>query len=482
MYKIYFIHNHFTNSLEHYRSPLKMKKNTIPFLAILLLSFLSLSTLKAQVKIGDNPNVIDPSSILELESTTRALVLTRVTDAQMQAILPLQGAVVYNIDQQCVFYFDLTTWKNLCSGGGQVGDGATLVNNNDGTYTFTDANGLETLISFNNGNGGSLTGQPGSIFFAGTDTNASENNNELFWDTITNRLGIGTNTFLNNKLSVNGDIGATQLLLNNGNQDPTPLVIRGSGTDQRMIAFQDENQGTTVFNFNFKGGGFNIDDLNQSHRMFIKVLGGIGILTREPTETLDIAGSLRVRQLDPSLTTDNFVTVDANGVFHRSATISSAGKTASKKNEQFSARWTNGPSRIGLKTGKTLAPVFVIESFKDGSSSVFENKNNLLVVKLSGRYNIGANISLIGTNISATGQIVNINARVYVNGLPAGSLNAAANNGSSGKSVLSSIHISELLELKANDVITIVIATDAISESIYFNHEGTSNFSITKLN
>ena len=60
---------------------------------ILLLIFIlfTLSNIKAQVKIGDNPNLIDNSSVLELESIDKAFVLTRVTTAQMNAITPLNG-------------------------------------------------------------------------------------------------------------------------------------------------------------------------------------------------------------------------------------------------------------------------------------------------------------------------------------------------------------------------------------------------------
>ncbi len=463
-----------------------MKKKLAPLVAIsrrigmFFLFFLLLIKTQAQVKIGDNPNTIDTASVLELESTSRALVITRVTDTQMQLIEPLQGAVVYNIDQQCIFYFDANGWKNLCTEGGGR-DGATLIDNGNNTYTFTDANGIETLISFNNDNGNALTGDPGSIFFAGTDTNATENNSELYWDTVTNRLGIGTNTNLNNKLTVNGDIGATQMLLNNANQEATPLIIRGLGESQKMISFQDENQGNTLFNINFRGAGLNIDEINKEHRLFIKILGGMGIETRTPTETLDVNGTFRVRQLAPSLTTDNYVTVDANGVFHRSVTNSVSGKQTPNSFKYLSGRWTNNEMRIGLSFGKTEAPIFASENFKDGANSIYEVNGNSLIVKLSGRYDLRCILSLIGANTSTTGQIATISARIHINGLSVGAINVAANNGSNDKTVLSSIAINDLLQLKANDVITIVVSTNAFSNTVYFNSEGTSNFSITKL-
>ncbi|MGB5274519.1 MAG: hypothetical protein WBN39_10735, partial [Flavobacteriaceae bacterium] len=45
--------------------------------------------LDAQVKIGDDLNFIDPSSLLELESSTKVMVLTRLTNSEMESITPL---------------------------------------------------------------------------------------------------------------------------------------------------------------------------------------------------------------------------------------------------------------------------------------------------------------------------------------------------------------------------------------------------------
>ncbi|MDH3698087.1 MAG: hypothetical protein OEQ81_05445, partial [Flavobacteriaceae bacterium] len=73
------------------------------------------AVMSAQIKIGDNPQNIDAASVLELESTDRVLVITRVNTSQMNAIIPNQGAMVYNTDDQCIFYYDGTGWQNLCA-------------------------------------------------------------------------------------------------------------------------------------------------------------------------------------------------------------------------------------------------------------------------------------------------------------------------------------------------------------------------------
>ncbi|MBC2839051.1 hypothetical protein H7F20_06860, partial [Robiginitalea sp. SC105] len=87
---------------------MKMNRN-------LLLSFLlSSAGLSAQVKIGDNPQTINPGSLLELESTDRALVITRVSDAQMNALNASTGAIVYNTDFSCLYYYNGAEWINIC--------------------------------------------------------------------------------------------------------------------------------------------------------------------------------------------------------------------------------------------------------------------------------------------------------------------------------------------------------------------------------
>ncbi|MGO4921621.1 hypothetical protein ACEN2N_18905, partial [Maribacter spongiicola] len=141
---------------------------------LLLFVFISFCA-NAQVKIGQNPNTINAASIVELESTDKALVLTRLTTAQMEAISPLNGAVVYNTDTQCVHYYNGLIWINLCDGNSSssftftdngngtitLSDGngnnvtfngapqtiSTLADNGDGTYTYTNENGIETVIS-----------------------------------------------------------------------------------------------------------------------------------------------------------------------------------------------------------------------------------------------------------------------------------------------------------------------------------------------
>ncbi|HAI40728.1 MAG TPA: hypothetical protein DCM40_22830, partial [Maribacter sp.] len=58
---------------------------------------------------------------------------------------PLNGAVVYNTDTQCVHYFNGTVWTNLCDGINT--NDFSFTDNGDGTITLDDGNG--NTITFN---------------------------------------------------------------------------------------------------------------------------------------------------------------------------------------------------------------------------------------------------------------------------------------------------------------------------------------------
>ncbi|MDM9632321.1 hypothetical protein, partial [Robiginitalea aurantiaca] len=82
----------------------------------------------AQVKLGDNPQSINPASLFELESRDQVLVITRVTSEELQAISPSEGALAYNTDEGCLFYHNGTAWINLCEALGRSFTTEAVVN------------------------------------------------------------------------------------------------------------------------------------------------------------------------------------------------------------------------------------------------------------------------------------------------------------------------------------------------------------------
>ncbi|WP_373521358.1 hypothetical protein [Aquiflexum sp.] len=67
----------------------------------------------AQVKIGQNPDTINPASILEIEDTTRGILITRMTTAQRDAISsPPDGLQVYNTTTSTMDVFRFDHWES----------------------------------------------------------------------------------------------------------------------------------------------------------------------------------------------------------------------------------------------------------------------------------------------------------------------------------------------------------------------------------
>ncbi len=101
----------FVNSM---KTQLQIFVKTALLIACLLCSSL-LCQILAQVKLGGVPPV-SPHTLLELESTNKGLLLTRMTTAQRNNITPLvNGLVIYNTDNNCIEYTDTNArWHSLC--------------------------------------------------------------------------------------------------------------------------------------------------------------------------------------------------------------------------------------------------------------------------------------------------------------------------------------------------------------------------------
>jgi len=119
----------------------------------------------AQLKLGDNPQTIDPAVLLELESTSQGFIPPRMTTAQRDAISnPPTGLILFNASLQCL-QLNVGTpaspnWQCLATAQGTISSlncaGASL------TGTLTDgqpATGVSVTIPYSGGNGGTYNGQ-----------------------------------------------------------------------------------------------------------------------------------------------------------------------------------------------------------------------------------------------------------------------------------------------------------------------------------
>lgn len=78
---------------------------------IFLLSF----TLFAQIKIGDNPTTIDSTSLLELESKTKGLLLPRLNSNEMNKMKAPDGMIIFNTDSLVPMFRSNGEWKKILS-------------------------------------------------------------------------------------------------------------------------------------------------------------------------------------------------------------------------------------------------------------------------------------------------------------------------------------------------------------------------------
>ncbi|HBI41216.1 MAG TPA: hypothetical protein DDY16_09790, partial [Tenacibaculum sp.] len=230
-----------------------------------ILIFAPLITILSQIKIGDNPNVIDGSSILELESSNKVLVVTRVTDAEMNLIFPLEGAIVYNTDQNCIFQYGNMIWKSLCD---QTGSRELLFNATTNELTLGDwgtvnltsliddadndpTNEVNTLMVLN-GTTLSITDGGGTLFTDLSSLLADGDETQIIAAGINTISGTGTTTdpYIITATEVDGSVTNeinTRFEVNSGNLE----ITDGNGTlSVPLTALGSDDQTIDDFSFN----------------------------------------------------------------------------------------------------------------------------------------------------------------------------------------------------------------------------------------
>ena len=145
------------------------------------------------------------------------------------------------------------------------------------------------------------------------------------------------------------------------------------------------------------------------------------------------------------------------------------------------ARWTNTDIVTNLNAGSVAAPIFGTEDYNDDAINLYTAATNMLTIKEAGRYDIRANISLLGINSGGNQQRTNVNAQITVNGNAVSALSASGYIRFASGHEQSSIHINEILQLNANDVIRVRTYREANTGEVRFSGIGDSSFVINKL-
>ncbi len=145
-------------------------KKTLAITILLLLH----TTIKAQVKVGDNISSINANSVLELESTNKGLLLPRLTTAQINTMTNVpKGMLLFNITDSALYVRRDSGWAILSMA---VGSNATQPWTYDGTNVFNNKNvGLGTTNPK-----AKLHVQDSSVVFAASDISPVTTGNPPF--------------------------------------------------------------------------------------------------------------------------------------------------------------------------------------------------------------------------------------------------------------------------------------------------------------
>jgi hypothetical protein len=170
---------------------------------------LSFSLLHAQNNVGIGTANPHPSSILDITSSDKGILVPRVTTAQRIAIAaPAIGLLVYDTDFACFFYFD-SGWQNLCNSGSTGVTGPTGPTGAVGPQGIPGINGLPGPTGATGGTGTTgVTGNTGATGSTGStgDTGATGNTGPTGDTGATGNTGATGDT---GPTGATGDTGAT---------------------------------------------------------------------------------------------------------------------------------------------------------------------------------------------------------------------------------------------------------------------------------
>jgi|GEM_PF-683960 len=263
-----------------------MKKIIFLFSAIITFNLTAI----AQNNIGIGTNTPDASAVLDITSTTKGLLIPRITGVQRTAIAsPATGLLVFDTDTKTIWTYDGTAWKNLYGNGG--GGSLTL------PYSQTVNTSVSALQVSNQGMGAALEGNSSNEFGMGINAkttgaygwglNAFSNRpgaNSIYAVADSGAVFHGENNYAGNTSTLmsllNRGIGKTTTLqLANTNSTAINMQIAGNNLAEQLMIFQTNISNTApAVSINNSGTGAGVNSVaNNGTGIIGSSTNGIGI-------------------------------------------------------------------------------------------------------------------------------------------------------------------------------------------------------------
>lgn len=230
-------------------------KNLIFSLISLIFSFNCTSQGVVINSDGSNPN---SSAILDVKSTTKGILIPRMTQTQRNAIdTPVSGLMVYQTDATLGFYFyDGSSWVRLASGTEAAYTAGTNISISGNVITNSSPDQTVTLT------GGGATSITGT--YPNFTINSTDNNSGGTVTSLTAGTGLSGGTITSSGTINLANTGVTTGTYNNVTVNAQGQVTAGSNTSY-LTSEVDDIIGNEVTNATTSGGlsrsgsGTNVD-------------------------------------------------------------------------------------------------------------------------------------------------------------------------------------------------------------------------------
>lgn len=295
-------------------------------LTLLVLSILLIATVGIAQSIGIGTTSPNSSAMLDVSSTTKGMLVPRMTTAQRTAIAsPANGLIVYDTDTKSVWFYNGTSWINMVAGGG--GGGFTLPYNqtvnmsgtvfqleNSGTGNTmmvgsTGGTGLNAYsvnaaaINANSSNGfGIITTSLNSSALYAFNTNA----NNSFAAIRANNTGAGVGVHAS-ATNDNGILGTSSAVSKSGVRGEATVSssngVMGINTASGTGVRGESNTGTGVLAYSTSGTGLSTGSIS-----------GTGLSTSSISGlALNVSGNVKITGGNTNPANGAVLTSDADG-------------------------------------------------------------------------------------------------------------------------------------------------------------------------